>query len=156
MKLTNILLAALLVLGISLPVAAQTASTTTLSANLSGTAQTMVVASATGFSAGNYVYIDAEAVLIRSVSGTTITISRGQLGTASAAHDSGERVITGALTHFRNVDPDYGADCTRGSNPRPWVNVLSARVWECSAFDNSRWTSTSTLAITYNSIPTTY
>ena len=150
------LLAVALVVGMRVPAAAQTASTTTISANLSASAQTMVVSSATGFTVGNYAYLDAEAVQISAVNGTQIGIIRGQLGTVGAAHDNGERVITGALAIFRTVDPDYGSDCTRSQNPRPWINVLAARVWSCSAFDNSRWTATSTVNITYDSVPTSF
>jgi hypothetical protein len=134
------------------------ATTTTISAAMTATQQTMVVSSATGFVAGRYVYIDAEAVQIGASysSGTTIPILRGQLGTASAAHASSERVVTGVNNHFQNSDPGYGAACTVGQGQAvylPWINVLRGLIWMCTT---SVWKATSTAAITYNSIPTTF
>lgn len=132
------------------------ATTTTLSAALGLNDTTMVVASATGFTVGRYVYIDAEAVEIRSISGTTIGITRGQLGTPQQAHATSKRVITGNDLHFQQSDPYYGQACTGGVGQAaylPWINVLRGLVWTCVG---TSWRSTSTAAITYNSIPTTW
>jgi hypothetical protein len=158
--LKPLLLIALLTVGLAPAVSAQTlASTTTLAANLSATAQTMSVSSATGFSVGRSALIDFEVVQITSVNGTTIGIIRGQQGTASQAHDNTERIIVGAINHFQMTDPNFGADCTRGAGQAtylPWINVLTGTVWQCDAFLDNRWSATRTQPITFNSIPTTF
>lgn len=160
MTRTRALLLALLLAWAVATVQAQTvATTTTLSANVSATATTISVTSGTGFTVNNFAWVDAEQMLIRAVSGTAITVSRGVNGTAARAHDNTERVITGAADYFHTNDPDYGQDCVRGEAQAafsPWINVRTGTVWVCNAFQNSRWTSYSTLAITYDSIPTSF
>ena len=173
MKTINfVLLAALLLIIGAVPVSAQTvATTTTLSANVAAGDTVISVTSATGFTAGNALYVDAEQMLIRSVSGTAITVMRGQNGTADRAHDNAERVITGAATggfrgegHFHIADPDYGADCTRGSGQvshSPWINVRTGTVWMCGGSGQNgtaglSWTATNVQPVTFNSIPTSF
>lgn len=98
--LTRALSVLLIGLGLAVPLAAQTVLTsTTLSTAITDTAGTsMVVASATGFTApgtgANLVYalIDREIVAVRTVSSTTIGIARGQLSTRAATHLSGATV----------------------------------------------------------------
>lgn len=67
---------------------------TTLAANVGIGATTMVVASATGLpTSGNYrAVIAGEIILVTSRSGTTLTIQKGQEGTADVAHTSGDSV----------------------------------------------------------------
>ena len=70
---------------------------TTLSAAVTNVQNTITVASATGFAAGNFVLIDQELMLVSNsyVSGTTIPISlRGVDGTAAVAHASSALVNT--------------------------------------------------------------
>lgn len=70
---------------------------TTLSADLSATANKMNVTSATGFAAKQLVKIDGEYAKITAVSGTTISLAlRGYNGTAAVAHDKLSTVITTA------------------------------------------------------------
>lgn len=61
----------------------------------------MVVASATGFAAGNLVLIDQEVLRVSKtyVSGTTIPVERGQNGSVTAAH-----VLTSNVTTFLASD----------------------------------------------------
>jgi hypothetical protein len=161
MKIFRIVsLMALIAVGLASTAQAQTfAGTTTLSAAMTSTQTTMVVASATGFAAGKYVYIDAEVVQIASSysgSGTTIPIQRGQNGTAAAAHATSERVIVGVGMHFQQSNPFYGAACTPGQAQAaylPWINVPDGLVWMCVS---NAWRATSTSIITYNSIPTSF
>ena len=78
-------------------------TTTTLAAAVAVDQNFIVVASATGFAAGNYVLIDQEVMIVQSsyVSGTTIPVGRGKEGTQTAAH-----VITA------NVNTYLGSDST--------------------------------------------
>lgn len=161
-SLTRLLLAVACVLCWGLSASAQTvATTTTLAADLTATATTMTVTSATGFTVGNQVYIDAEQMQITSISGTAIGIRRGLNGTAARAHDNAERIITGAADHFHTNPPDYGADCARGVGQAaysPWIDVRGAIVYMCGASGGggTAWTATTTLPLTLSSIPTSF
>jgi len=55
-------------------------------------------------------------------------------------------------------DPDYGADCTRGTGQAavsPWPNTRTGVIWLCTA-GGTAWQATSTVPLTYNSIPTSF
>lgn len=71
-------------------------TSTTLSSAVAVTDTSIVVASATGFAAGNYVLIDQELMQVVQtyVSGTTVGVTRGQNGTATAAHVTSAKVLT--------------------------------------------------------------
>lgn len=159
MKLIRYFLIAACALCVTATAHAQTTATrTTLAADLSATATVMSVTSATGFTVGNFVYADAEQMLIRAISGTSITVQRGVNGTAARAHDNAEVVLTGASDHFKTNDPDFGADCTRGSGQAaylPWVNVRTGVVWGCYPAAGG-WIGTTTQVITFNSIPAAF
>lgn len=106
---------------------------------------TFKVTSATGFTASTssltyMAYVDYEAVRIRAVSGTTITVERGQEATRATAHVSGARIFVGlagsnraegyAPGPFVLSDP-YGA-CTRGVQAvLPIVNVRTGQWHNC-------------------------
>jgi hypothetical protein len=72
---------------------------TTLSAAVTKAKQIqIVVASATGITAPTQttsvdLYIDKELMLVEAVSGTTVTVSRGQGGTTATTHASGALVF---------------------------------------------------------------
>lgn len=164
--LTTYALAILLVIGLCAGSAhAQTmANSTTLSSAVTNSATTIVVASATGFTVGNYLYIigSNEAMRIRVISGTTITVLRGQLGTAARAHPSSAVVITGAVNHFKNFDPDFNGICVAGSatpglnaDYQPWVNVFTGTVWHCPVAGSAAWVGTQRANITFNSVVVT-
>lgn len=66
---------------------------TTLSAGITTTTGTSVsVTSATGIAPGNYIQVDSEIMDITAISGTTSTVTRGQLGTTAATHTNGDTV----------------------------------------------------------------
>src|SRR4051812_36099756 len=71
---------------------------TTLSVAMAATDTSMVVASATGVSAGYYVKVDQEVMRVGSayVSGTTVPVIRGQDGTYVQAHPITAGVVVGA------------------------------------------------------------
>lgn len=100
----KILTLAVVLLAVSVTAFAQVQPTfTTLSSAISDERATrMIVASATGFTASNsavgtdyYAFIDHELVRITAVSGTTITIQRGQSRTGATPHASGAHVFVG-------------------------------------------------------------
>lgn len=71
-------------------------TTTTLSSAVAVTDNSIVVASATGFAAGNFVLIDQEMLKVAQsyVSGTTIPVLRGQDGSVTAAHKASANAVT--------------------------------------------------------------
>ena len=63
-------------------------TTTTISAAVTASDLIIPVTSATGFTAGNYLRIDNEFMVVVSVSGTNITVNlRGDLGSGAVAHN---------------------------------------------------------------------
>lgn len=115
---------------------AQTATTSTrLNAAITASATRMTVASATGFSAstdsvGQWAYIEKEAAKITAVSGTTITIQRGQLGTVAKNHRSAVLVWAGPRDAFRPDQP-FG-ECTRANETRlPQIHAPSGKIYDC-------------------------
>jgi hypothetical protein len=62
---------------------------TTLAAEIGAADTTIQVASSAGFSAGNVIALDAESIVIQSISGTTWTVQRGQCASTAATHASG-------------------------------------------------------------------
>ena len=139
---------------------------TTLNANLSATDDTMTVTSSTGFVVGQLVLIDLEVVRIQSLNGTAgtstlINIQRGVDGTAVRNHDNAKTIIVSLQNNdFKQIDPQsWSADCTQGTGEAailPWVNSRTGVVWTCFGGSGPRWTSTTAVPITYNSIPTSF
>lgn len=115
---------------------AQTALTqTTLSAAMSGTTNTMTVASATGFTVGYYVCIydygaqQCETARIRVVSSTTITTDARTKGWA---HPSGAVVLAGPAAGFYTYDP-HGTCTAANTSYTPWVNTQTGDQWICAS-----------------------
>jgi hypothetical protein len=124
-------------LAIPFPAGAQTVLTpTTLSSAIGDNKiQVMVVSSATGFVANTTVaYIDKELVAVKSVSGTTIGIIRGQGGTSSAAHPSGAQVFVGTPNQFFSKPNQLvpSGSCTRTAElVVPMINVANGVISDC-------------------------
>jgi len=109
---------------------------TTLSASVTRDQTSFAVASATGISAGTMLYVDTEAMLVNSISGTTVGVRRGHTGTAAVAHLSGAMVLLGAPNLFYAHDPS--GSCTAASIlVTPWVNVRTGNQWLCSSVSSS-------------------
>lgn len=148
---------ALLAMILALPIAASAqtvAATTTLSAAVTATQDFITVASATGFTVGNHVYVEHELMQILSINGTTIRVQRGEAPTRQMAHATSARLFTGAAGpyYFKELDPDYGAACTRGigqASYLPWINMRTGVVWNCEF--TGVWNGHSFVRITYNS-----
>jgi hypothetical protein len=71
-------------------------TTTTLSSAVAQSDVSIVVASATGFAAGNLVLVDGEQMQVAKnyVSGTTIPVQRGIDGTVQTTHKVSANVVT--------------------------------------------------------------
>jgi len=133
-----ILLSLVLALALAGSAYAQTAPTkTTLAAAVSDTYSTTVtVTSATGFTAGTtWLYVNTEQMLVRAVSGTTISVVRGVNGTKAMPHMSGAVVYVGPATLYRQFDPS-GACTSTNEVYLPQIAPASGYFWNCL---NSRW-----------------
>jgi hypothetical protein len=63
-----------------------------LDRTVSSSATTLTLASTSGIATGEYLLIDSEKVLVGSVSGSQVGVTRGQLSTTAAAHSAGADV----------------------------------------------------------------
>ena len=83
-------------------------ASTTLSGDIDAVTTSVGVASAMGFTGGNFrILVDSEIMLVTAVSGTTFTVTRGVEGTSASAHSNGataKHILTaGALdAHDQN------------------------------------------------------
>jgi hypothetical protein len=137
--ITRITLLLAVVTGLAFGQAALTS--TSLSAALSATSSTLTVASATGMTGPSAVqavttvlFIDKEALAVRSISGTVISVQRGY-GTSISAHASGAQVYVGPEQYFGAVDKS--GSCTSTLElVLPVVNVTNGNIWNCYS---SKW-----------------
>ena len=129
---------------------------TTLNGAVTASQTSIVVTSATGWTVNNYAWIEHEAMQIRVVSGTTITVSRGVLGTRQAAHATGKPILTGASGHFLNMGPLHSPPigyCVRASQSYlPVIDVTSGNIWTCDG--TGQWIGTNVAKLTYDSLTT--
>jgi len=82
--------------------------TTNLSENIDSSIATINVTSASGIEATNYIYIDQEEMYVESISGTALTVRRGQDNTTAASHVLGAELK--AITSTDNNDIEFGDD----------------------------------------------
>lgn len=176
--LFKILALTALIVGLQTATFAQTATVrTTLSAAITASQTTATVTSTSGVAtplsdAPQWMFIENELVRISAISGTTLTIVRGQNGTASptGGHRSGTLVWIGPTINFITTDP-YGT-CTRGAEIYlPKINVRNGKAWDCilsSTNTTNQWTAVNyqqlgnarpykklpVTAITYTLLPT--
>ena len=114
---------------------------TIISAAITAGATSMRVASATNFTASTgqitrWAYLDRELVRIRTVSGTTIGIDRGAMGTVASSHAANAVVFT--YDTGTRSDPwqsrTYTGSCTRTlQTVQPIINVLTGDIQDCDA-----------------------
>lgn len=116
-------------------------NTTLSSAVTTNKTQVFVLASATGVTApsatnsqlATYLYVDRELVSVSAVSGTTITVIRGQAGTFAANHVSGATVfvIPAYLATWFNRPAPSGA-CTRTNEAvLPRIAPVTGEISDC-------------------------
>lgn len=139
MRIKRYLLLAAAVL-VAVPAAAQTAltSTTISGAVTDRTQRTVVVASATGITAGStslFIPTTGEVMPVTGVSGTTITVVRGGAGAFPAAPiaNSATVIIAPPNATFAGVNPR--GNCSGANAPEYYqlINVLTADVNVCLA-----------------------
>lgn len=129
---------------------------TTLSAAVNGPAsgvapsQSLVtLASGTGVNVGTngpltQLYVDGEVMAVNSlVSGTTYSVTRGQMSTPVEAHASGAivYVVTGSPSSggygyggLQQQDPPVAANCTPSAQAyNLWINVTTGQQWACQS-----------------------
>ena len=95
-------------------------TTTTLSGAVGASDTVIVVASATGITAGvsttgsgnTLLKIDNEVVIPSAVNGTSISVQRGQYGTRAATHATSAPVIIGGPADYPNFRPTVSAFTT--------------------------------------------
>jgi hypothetical protein len=124
-----------LLLGLAASGFAQTALTqTTLSSAITDSkSQIVVVASATGITAGtSFIYVDNELMQVNSLSGTSLIVVRGAGSTKANTHASAAIVFIGASFNFANFTPQ--GSCTRGSGYFlfvPYIDVKNSVISDC-------------------------
>ena len=147
-KILSILIAGALLLLVSFqPAYAQTTLTsTTLSSAITDTSsRTITVTSATSFSANSLLYIDQEAMVITSVSGTVISVVRGASGTKASTHPSGATIFVGVQYFFSSTG--RSGSCTSTSEVvLPVLDVSTGRIYNCIA---SMWVSSQAQEISF-------
>lgn len=139
---------------------------TTLTADVAATDRVINVTSNTDFTVGNYVWVDFELMGITAISGTQITVTRGQRGTRAEPHDNADAVFTGTGSggsdgagHFHVNDPAIGQDCTRGQGQAthlPWVNIRTGWIFTCDNGVTADWIATQKGPRTLNSEPSQF
>lgn len=140
-KLTKIA-AVLVALALALPALAQTQLTiTTLSAAMSTSYGTqLAVTSATNINAPStsdntkhtFLYVDREAMDVRSVNGTTITVVRGAEGTRAEAHASGAYVFVIPAYLSTSFGKLPAGSCTRANEVAlPRIQFSTGLISDC-------------------------
>lgn len=101
---------------------------TTLSGAVAIDQNSIAVASATGFSAGNFVRIDDEIMEVAAdySSGTTVNVLRGREGTATQAHASGAAVIVGTGAEFASAHPAVSVSYPVAAKGRALISYSAA------------------------------
>lgn len=122
---------------VSAPTFAQTTiNSTTASAAVSTTANTVLLASVANISVNDLIFIDQEAMRVRAINGSVLTVSRAAFGPLES-HASGALVWTGPEQRFASGVPPRGV-CTIGNETyAPRILLGSGDYWYCT---NSVWT----------------
>ena len=96
---------------------------TTIAAAISADADIIPVTSATGFAAGNVLRVDNEYMMVVAVNGTNIQVrSRGDLGSAAAAHNILAPATTGLLSDL----PSYPVGQAAQTDPNGQTIVTAS------------------------------
>lgn len=121
----------------------------------------------TAWVAGNFLWIDTEAMQIRSISGLTAVVIRGVLNTTASAHKNAAVVYAAFPGHFFSSpaggppgQPQGGGGgdglaCTRTQwQFLPQIDTVFGNVWTCAKGTGQLWNGASILPVTYNSVTT--
>ena len=106
-------------------------ATTTLTVDITATKTQFNVADATALVENSYIDIDEELIYIKSISGTTLTVTRGVDGTAKAAHvqASPVHVVNAADNAAVELGDDFGFSEQR-------FDFADGRVWSPTKGDD--------------------
>lgn len=129
-----VLLALLLAIGAPVLLYAQTAlNSTTLSAAVTLTTTQITVASASTIAVNDVLVVDKEAMIVTAISGTTLQVKRGMIGTDSAPHPSAALVYTGTPDKFGSGSRPPSGACTRSAELfLPRVVLPGGDVYDCT------------------------
>ena len=124
------LIALLFLTGVSVQ-AQTTLDSTTLSAAITSTSATSItLASTSDLAIGEVLFVDREAMLVRTVSPTTVT--RGHANTRPATHGNGALVYVEVAGAYYSNAPAIGSSCERTEERYlPHVVLPSGEVWDC-------------------------
>lgn len=169
----HILLVLALIAGFAAPLLAQTTpAETTTTAAVTATQQTIPLTSVTttpttAWVAGNFLWIDTEAMQIRSISGLTAVVIRGALNTTGSAHKSGAVVYAAFPGHFfsstaggppgppQGGGSGDGLACTRTQwSFLPQIDTVYGNVWSCPKGTAQSWNGANVMPVTFNSMTT--
>lgn len=120
-----------------------TLTTTTTSAAATSITGNIQITSTTGATPGTYLYVvdvdgqPGELMLINSISGNTLSVSRG-VGGFQRAHISGAGVTLGPLAAFKTTFPN-GACVATEIIYTPWININTGIKYACTG---GAWTAT--------------
>ncbi len=129
-------------------------TSTTLSVAAAVSDQTVTVASATGIVAADLqpntiLFVDREAMRVKTVSGTLIGVARGSEGTPITAHASGARVWVGPPESFHTGEPS-GACTASAEKYHPRVVITTGNIFSCMDGEFRKFEGSSTLFGTPN------
>jgi hypothetical protein len=119
--------------------------TTTLNGDITATAATLVVADADGLAARMLLEIGSEILQVVSISGTTITVTRGARGSTAATHSNGATIKAYPFWGWCDSQlNDYINSAIRWLKPEVWYgawieNTLLAERLECGLPDGVRY-----------------
>ena len=103
-------------------------TSTTLAAACTKEATSLILTSATGTSAGNFIRVNDEFVYVQSITGTTIEVQRGRWGTNARAHGILSIAVTGLAADFApdtHVSHMYTYGVSGALTPKPGIHRLS-------------------------------
>lgn len=157
---TGILLLAICLLA-SVASAQTVLSNTTLNGAVNATQSFVTLTSASASSgstvgapaAGQYLWVEHEQMLIRSISGTRAEVQRATAG-IQGAHATSAVVFTGPGAAFHEGPPGMKACTTATMGTRPWIVIQAGNpsFGDIGLCKSSIWTFTNLKPITYGSV----
>lgn len=135
-RITRYLVTAALAVSLAALVVPNLSAQTSLNQSTLASAQaltdaTVTVTSASGIAVGDVFFVDKEAEVVTAISGTRLTVTRGQLGTAAAPHLSGANFWDGTPNLFHQRDMLPGSCVASNQVATPFVNTTTGNVFDC-------------------------
>lgn len=122
----------LVTLGLASPVVGQTTvNSTTLAAAVSVSASQVALTSATTVAVNDILYVDKEAMRVRSIAGVYALVSRGVEGTVATVHNTLATIWTGPRARFLEPRPRRGGCTTTAEAFLPRIVPSAGEIWDC-------------------------